>query len=80
MGGPMSVNDDLPYSGSGDALIETAVGRGQPVFGVCLGAQLIAKALGARVRPNPQKEIGWFDMQLTDAAGSDPVFGGLDAT
>jgi GMP synthase-like glutamine amidotransferase len=80
MGGPMSVNDGLPYLEAEMSLIREAVGRGQPVFGVCLGAQLIAKALGARVQPNPQKEIGWFDIELTEAAREDAVFGGLEAT
>jgi GMP synthase-like glutamine amidotransferase len=80
MGGPMSVNDALPYLETEMSLIRDAVGRGQPVFGVCLGAQLIAKALGARVQPNPQKEIGWFDVELTEAAREDAVFGGLEPT
>lgn len=79
MGGPMSVNDGLSYLETEMSLIRDAVGRGQPVFGVCLGAQLIAKALGAGVRPNPQKEIGWFDVELTEAADRDPVFGGLES-
>jgi GMP synthase (glutamine-hydrolysing) len=77
MGGPMSVNDDLPYLCREMELISTAASRNQPVFGVCLGSQLIAKALGARVRPNSRKEIGWFEVQLTPAAGVDPVFGGM---
>lgn len=79
MGGPMSVNDGLPYLETEMSLIRDAVRRGQPVFGVCLGAQLIARALGARVQPNPQKEIGWFDIELTEAARADPVFHGLDS-
>ena len=54
-------------------------GRGQPVLGICLGAQLIAKALGAKVYRNAEKEIGWFDLRFTRAAASDPVFAGLSA-
>jgi GMP synthase-like glutamine amidotransferase len=78
MGGPMSVNDDLPWIDPELEVIAAAVRRGQPVFGVCLGAQLLAKALGATVRRNPVKEIGWSDVHLTDAASADPVFGGLE--
>src|SRR5437764_15370141 len=68
MGGPMSVNDDLPYIRQELHLIEQAVARGKPVLGVCLGSQLIATALGGRVYKNPVKEIGWYDVRLTDAA------------
>ena len=78
MGGPMSVNDPLPYLQWEMEAIRGALNRGQPVLGVCLGAQLIAKALGARVYANPVKEIGWFEIHFTDAAQSDPVFAGLD--
>jgi GMP synthase (glutamine-hydrolysing) len=59
MGGPMSVNDDLPYIRQELRLIEEAVARGKPVLGVCLGAQLIAKALGSRVyRTRPRRSVG----------------------
>jgi GMP synthase-like glutamine amidotransferase len=80
MGGPMSANDDLTYLRHELRYIRQAVERGQPVLGVCLGAQLLAKALGARVYRNPVKEIGWFDIALTDAALEDPLFAGLDRT
>ncbi len=80
MGGPMSVNDDLPFLATEMAFIRDAVGRDQPVFGVCLGAQLIAKALGAAVRRNSQKEIGWFEVELTEAAASDRLFQGMGPT
>src|SRR3989304_3649018 len=59
MGGPMSVNDDLPWIAPGLDLIRAAVAAGVPVLGHCLGGQLIATALGATVSPNPVKEIGW---------------------
>jgi GMP synthase (glutamine-hydrolysing) len=49
----------------------------KPVLGVCLGAQLLAKAAGAPVGPAPEPEIGWFPVGLTDEAGDDPVLGGL---
>ncbi len=62
MGGPMSLNDEdaLPWLRPEKALIRQAVERGLAVVGICLGAQLIASALGARVYPNARKEIGWF--------------------
>ena len=59
MGGPMSVNDDLPWIPSLLKLIREAVEHDVPVLGHCLGGQLMSKALGGRVRPNPVKEIGW---------------------
>src|SRR5690242_16914479 len=65
MGGPMSVNDPLPYLRAEEVYIREAIARGTPVLGVCLGAQLIAHALGAAVRRNPAKEIGWFDIAFT---------------
>ena len=65
MGGPMSVNDEAiyPWLVAEKSFIRTAVQSGKRVLGVCLGAQLIASALGARVYPNAQKEIGWFPIQ-----------------
>lgn len=80
MGGPMSVNDPLTYLAWEMQVIRDAAMREQPVLGICLGAQLIAKAMGARVYRNAEKEIGWFDVRLTDAAATDPLFGGLPAT
>jgi GMP synthase-like glutamine amidotransferase len=77
MGGPMSVNDDLPYLRREEHVIRDAVSRGVPVLGICLGAQLIARALGAAVYRNPAKEIGWFDVTFT--AEADPLFGGLES-
>jgi len=67
MGGPMSVNDEstLPWLLSEKRFVRDAVERGIAVLGVCLGAQLIASALGARVYRNSQKEIGWFPIEAT---------------
>ena len=65
MGGPMSVNDEaeLPWLAPERAFLREAMRRGVPVLGICLGAQLIASALGARVYPNQQREIGWFELE-----------------
>lgn len=59
MGGPMSVNDDLPWIAPALALIRRAVAEGIPVVGHCLGGQLMAQAMGGSVTRNPVKEIGW---------------------
>lgn len=60
--GPMSVNDEseLPWLKAEKQFLRDSMRRGVPVLGICLGAQLIASSLGARVYPNPLKEIGWF--------------------
>lgn len=73
----MSANDDQPYLHREIQYIRDAANRGQMVLGVCLGAQLIAKALGARVYPNAVKEIGWAPVSFTPAAASDPLLVGL---
>jgi GMP synthase-like glutamine amidotransferase len=72
MGGPMSANDDavLPWMAPEKRLIGQAIDAGKEVLGVCLGAQLIATVLGAKVYPNPVREIGWFPIQRSaDGAG-----------
>jgi GMP synthase-like glutamine amidotransferase len=70
MGGPMSVNDDLPWIPPLLALIRQAVAADIPVIGHCLGGQLMAKALGGTVGANPVKEIGWGDVRITDAGAA----------
>ncbi|WP_234086014.1 type 1 glutamine amidotransferase [Azonexus sp. R2A61] len=66
MGGPMSVNDPLPWIDGVCALIRQAVDRGVPVIGHCLGGQLISKALGGQVTGNAAKEIGWGEALAED--------------
>jgi GMP synthase-like glutamine amidotransferase len=72
MGGPMSVNDPLPWIGQELDLIRQAHARGLPVLGHCLGGQLICKALGGTVSANPVREIGWHPVRKlsNDAAQS----------
>ena len=79
MGGPMSVNDEaqLPWLTPEIALVRDAIAAGKIVLGVCLGAQIIAKALGAKVYAAKQKEIGWFEVKRTEAAH--PILDGLPA-
>lgn len=75
MGGPMSVNDEdsIPWLVSEKRFIRKAVASGMPVLGICLGAQLIASAMGARVYRNAVKEIGWFPVYGV-SSGDSSVF------
>jgi GMP synthase (glutamine-hydrolysing) len=76
LGGPMAIYeaDKYPNLSLEAKLIEGAAKDGLPVLGICLGAQLIAKALGARVYPSGIKEIGWYDLSPTPNAKDDPLF------
>ena len=69
LGGPISVNDSDMFSFVADeiALLRQRVAADKPTLGICLGAQLIVRALGAQVFPGPFKEIGWYDLALTEA-------------
>jgi GMP synthase-like glutamine amidotransferase len=71
MGGPMSVNDEglHPWLVAEKRFIAQAIRRGKAVLGVCLGAQLVAAALDARVYPNREREIGWFPVYSPLASG-----------
>ncbi|MGX5817552.1 type 1 glutamine amidotransferase [Chitinophaga lutea] len=75
MGGPMGVYEDeqYPWLAREKALIREAVAKDMPVLGICLGSQLIASALGAKVYPNATKEIGWFPVRLFDDTAPDPT-------
>ncbi len=79
MGGPMSVNDEaeLPWLRGEKALIAEAVRAGLPFWGVCLGVQLLASSLGARVWAGEEPEVGVLPVDLTEEALADPVFAGL---
>jgi GMP synthase (glutamine-hydrolysing) len=81
MGGPMSVNDEaaLPWLRDEKRLIAEAVRAGVPYFGVCLGVQLLAASLGARVYSGPEPEVGLLPVELTAAGRDDPLLGSLPA-
>lgn len=79
LGGPMNVyeEDKYPFLKEEDKFLKQAIREGIPVLGICLGAQLLAKACGARVTKAPQKEIGWYEVKLTEETKTDSLFGGL---
>ena len=77
MGGPMSVNDALPWIAPALALIRDAVAGDIPVLGHCLGGQLISKALGGTVSRNPVKEIGWGEVTVADNDSARNWFGAV---
>lgn len=76
MGGHMGANDDgiYPFIGPEKRLIEAAIKANKQVLGICLGAQLIASVLGAKVTANKYREIGWFDVRKTDASAPTSIF------
>lgn len=75
MGGPMGANDDAEFAwlAAEKQLLASAIAAGKTVIGICLGAQLLAMALGARVAHNADKEIGWFPLELTAAGKISPL-------
>jgi GMP synthase-like glutamine amidotransferase len=77
MGGPMSIHDEQehPWLVAEKRFVARVLERGVPVLGICLGAQLVAHALGARVRPNAEREIGWFPVERTAGAGPSALDG-----
>lgn len=82
LGGPMSVHrhEEWPFLADEMRLLRQAVAEETPVLGICLGAQLLAAALGAAVRRNDSPEIGWHPLTLLPGAAADPLFAGLPET
>ncbi len=76
LGGPMSANEEekYPFLSQEIELIKNCVDMDKPLLGICLGSQLIAKALGSSVYPAPAKEIGWHTVELTRPAAMDFLF------
>lgn len=82
LGGPMNVDEveKHPHLVTEVELIQQAIAEGMPILGICLGAQLIAKALGAKVTQNPAKEIGWYDVTPSEAGHTDPLLQHFEGT
>lgn len=74
LGGGMSAYDDLPFLREEMALIRRCVDAGKPVLGICLGSQLLARALGGTVARAPQPELGFYRVKLLPDAAADPLF------
>ena len=76
LGGPMNCDqtEAYPHLKTEIQLIKEALEKDIPILGVCLGAQLLAKALGAKVKANTKKEIGWYPIQLSPAGEKDKIF------
>lgn len=79
MGGPMSVNDDLPWIAPILGLIREAYAADIPLLGHCLGGQLISKALGSVVTQNAVKEIGWGEVQVSQNEVAKHWFGDIES-
>ncbi|NPV73243.1 MAG: type 1 glutamine amidotransferase [Pelotomaculum sp.] len=79
LGGPMSANEErlYPHLKKVCLLFQEAFKKDLPTLGICLGGQLMARALGAAVTPNPLKEIGWFTLRLTADGLDSPLFEGM---
>jgi GMP synthase (glutamine-hydrolysing) len=75
LGGPIGVyeEEDYPFLGAELRLVEERLKAGRPTLGLCLGAQILAAALGARVYPGGSKEIGWGPIALTEAGRASPL-------
>jgi GMP synthase (glutamine-hydrolysing) len=82
LGGPMNAHqiDTYPNLATEVDVIREAVDSGMSVLGICLGAQLLAKAIGGQVSRNAEREIGWYDVQLTEAGQADPVISSFATT
>jgi GMP synthase (glutamine-hydrolysing) len=82
LGGAMGAYDaeKFPFLKTELQLLERIITAGRPALGICLGAQLIAQVLGARVYPGERREVGWGRVTLADGAGDDPVFAESEPT
>jgi len=80
LGGPMNVYEEkkYPFLKDEDEFLKKALKEKIPILGICLGAQLLAKACGAKVKKAPKEEIGWYKINLTDKGKKDTLFRGLD--
>jgi GMP synthase-like glutamine amidotransferase len=80
MGGPMGIYDDqlYPWLKKEKSFIREAIEAGKTVIGICLGSQLIADVLGAKVYPNNQKEIGWFNLERTEEGKKGTILAGFE--
>lgn len=79
LGGPMNVCEEAkyPFLKEEDRLLKRAASKGVPILGICLGAQVLAKACGAKVKKAKEKEIGWHRINLTGEGERDPLFENL---
>ncbi len=73
LGGPMSVNDPDSWLIAEKRFVREAIERGKPVLGLCLGAQMIASQPRRQVAPGKRKEVGFMEIDVGDAAASDPL-------
>lgn len=82
MGGTQSVyeQDQYPYLTRELSFLRDALKAQKPILGVCLGAQLLAAALGAKVTKSPQKEVGWYPLRREPGADGDPLFAAFGQT
>ena len=80
LGGPMGLDEQerYPFLGQEVSLIQKTIAGEVPVLGICLGAQLIARAAGATLSRGQEKEIGWYPLRLTDAGRDDPLLAGME--
>ncbi len=79
LGGPMNVYEEekYPFLKDEDEFLKKAIKEEIPILGICLGAQLLAKACGAKVKKAASKEVGWYKVNLTDEGKKDPLFKNL---
>ncbi len=82
LGGLMNVYQDreYPWLAGEKRFLREVIDADKTVLGICLGAQLLSVVLGGEVTPNPRREVGWYDVTLTDAAAASPIFADLPRT